>query len=93
VSLKTRAGNLATGCRNIGPGITVPKTAESHHFGEIARCARELKRQNERFAAETTVTVTASPEVELQTVLGVADALCQDDEGALFPDAQFGVTR
>jgi hypothetical protein len=77
----------------MGPGVTVPKAAGGHDYAEIRRCAREIKRQNERFAKEREVTLSAAPEVDLQTVLRVADAVFQDAEGSLFPDVHFGVAR
>ena len=94
IALKTSSGNIATGCGNIGPGITVPKRASGDHdFVELARCARELKTQNERFENETQLTITANPDVEYQIIINVIDAMRKDSVGALFPDIRFGVAR
>lgn len=93
ISVKTSAGNIATGCESIGAGVTVPAVNNAHDYPELTRCARELKRQNERFADETQVTLTANPDVDYQTVVNVIDALRRDDDGILFPDVHFGVAR
>lgn len=91
ISLKTSSGNIATGCQSIGMGVTVPKVNQRHNYAELTRCARELKRQNERFAEETQVTLSANPDVDYQTVIGTVDALRKDNDGTLFPDVHFGV--
>jgi biopolymer transport protein TolR len=94
IALKTSSGNIATGCGNIGAGITVPKRGNGEHdYKELRRCGRELKKQNERFAEETQVTITANPDVAYQLVISTMDALRNDSEGTLFPDVHFGVAR
>ena len=93
ISLKTSSGNIATGCTSIGEGMAVPKSAGRHNYAELSRCVRELKRQNERFADETQVTLTANPDTDYQVVISVIDALRKDSEGILFPDVHFGVGR
>ena len=57
------------------------------------RLLGESKRQNERFAEETQVTLTANPDVEYQIVVHVIDSLRRDKDGPLFPDVHFGVAR
>ena len=93
VSLKTSDGNIATGCNTLGRGVTVPMVDGKHDYQELTRCVRELKKRNERFAAETQVTITANPNVSYQIVVEVLDALRADKEGPLFPKAHFGVAR
>jgi biopolymer transport protein ExbD len=93
VALKTSSGNIATGCNRIGAGTTVPKQGDKHDLAELTRCARTLKKENERFAEETQVTVTANPDTDYQTLIHIIDALRGDAEGELFPDVHFGVAR
>jgi len=94
VSLKTSSGNIATGCGSVGSGVTVPKKATGEHdYTELTRCARELKRLNERFAEETQVTITANPDVEYQIIIDTMDAFREDKSGVLFPEVHFGVAR
>jgi biopolymer transport protein TolR len=94
IALKTSGGNIATGCQTIGPGIAVPKKGTGEHdYAELTRCVSELKKQNERFAEETQVTITANPDVDYQVIIRSMDALRRDGEGALFPDVHFGVAR
>jgi biopolymer transport protein ExbD len=94
IALKTSSGNIATGCQAIGAGITIPKKGgDNHDYPELKRCARELKKQNDRFAEETQVTITANPDVEYQIIINAMDALRNDKDGVLFPDVHFGVAR
>ncbi len=93
ISLKTSDGNLATGCNSYGAGPTVPKVDGKQDYNELTRCARELKKKNERALTETQVTITANPDVDYQTVIETIDALRKDKEGDLFKDVAFGVAR
>ncbi len=93
ISLKATGGNIATGCASAGEGVAVPKSGSSHDFEELSRCVRALKNQNDKFADETQVTITANPNVEYQVVIDTIDALRQDKDGPLFPDVRFGVAR
>jgi biopolymer transport protein TolR len=93
VSLKTSDGNVATGCNSFGQGITVPKVDGKYDAKELTRCARELKKKNDRAASETQVTITANPDVDYQSVIDAIDALRRDNEGDLFTDVAFGVAR
>ena len=72
----------------------MPKKGNGNHdYLELTRCARELKRQNERFAEESQVTITANPDVAYQIIINTMDAFRNDKEGNLFPDVHFGVAR
>jgi biopolymer transport protein ExbD len=94
ISLKAKGGNVATGCDTLGEGVAVPKKGNGEHdFPELSRCVRALKEQNEKFADETQVTLTANPGVAYQVVIDTIDALRQDEDGVLFPDVRFGVAR
>jgi biopolymer transport protein TolR len=94
IGLKARGGNVSTGCASIGEGVAVPKREDGEHdFKELTRCARALKEENEKFAEETQVTITANPDIATQIVISVIDALRNDDKGQLFPDVRFGVAR
>lgn len=94
ISLKTSSGNIATGCAQLGSGVTVPKKPSGQHdYAELTRCARELKEQNERFAEETQVTITANPDTDYQIIVETMDALRRDAKDVLFPDVHFGVAR
>ncbi len=94
IALKTSGGNIATGCQTIGAGITVPKRGTGEHdYAELTRCVSELKKQNERFAEESQVTITANPDVEYQVIIHTMDALRKDATGELFPNVHFGVAR
>jgi biopolymer transport protein ExbD len=93
VSLKTSSGNIATGCQNVGAGVTVPKAGERHDLAAITSCAKQLKNAKPEFKEETQVTLTANPDVDYQTVIDVMDALRQDADEELFPDVHFGVAR
>ena len=93
VSLKTSGGNIATGCQNVGSGVTVLKKGDEHDLAGVTACAKQLKNAQPDFKEETQVTITANPGVEYQTVIDVMDALREDGDEELFPDVHFGVAR
>lgn len=93
VSLKTSGGNVATGCADIGAGITVPKKGDSNDFPGITACAKRLKNARDEFKSETQVTITANPGIDYKTIIDVMDALRSDGQDELFPEAHFGVAR
>ncbi len=94
IALKAKGGNIAVGCSTLGQGVAVPKRTDSEHdFTELSRCVRALKQQNEKFADETQVTLTANPGVAYQVIIDTLDALREDADGPLFPDVRFGVAR
>jgi biopolymer transport protein ExbD len=92
VALKTSGGSLARGCETLGPGITVPNVAGTYDLVGLTACARRLKREAAA-VNEGQVTVTASPNVPYEAVVGVMDALRADAEGALFPEVSLGGVR
>ena len=93
VSLKTSSGNIATGCQDQGSGTTIPKRGADNDYPAITECARRLKSARPEFQEETQVTITANPDVDYKTVIGVMDSLRGDEQGELFPEAHFGVAR
>jgi biopolymer transport protein TolR len=93
VSLKTSGGNIATGCQDVGSGITVPKKGDSYDFPGITACAKRLKNARDEFKSETQVSITANPGIDYKTIIDVMDALRSDGQEELFPDVHFGVAR
>jgi biopolymer transport protein TolR len=93
VSLKTSGGNIATGCQDVGSGITVPKKGEDYDFPSLTACAKRLKTAREEFKSETQVTITANPGIDYKTIIDVMDSLRSDGQEELFPDVHFGVAR
>ncbi|WP_437785080.1 ExbD/TolR family protein [Sorangium sp. So ce1097] len=94
ISLKTSSGNIATGCQDVGSGVTVPKTGnDSHDFPALTACAKRLKNARPEFKEETQVTITANPGIDYKTIIDVMDALRSDAGEELFPEVHFGVAR
>ncbi len=93
VSLKTSGGNIATGCSDIGSGITVPKKGDVYDYPGITACAKRLKGAREEFKSETQVTITANPGIDYKTIIDVMDSLRSDGQEELFPEVHFGVAR
>jgi biopolymer transport protein TolR len=93
VSFKTSNGNIATGCNDIGSGVTIPKKADGFDYPNITACAKRLKNAREEFKSETQVTITANPGVDYKTIIDVMDALRSDGQDELFPEVHFGVAR
>ncbi len=99
IAFKTSGGSIATGCDNVGGGITIPAKESPapdqspYDPAAITACARRLKSARPEFEDETQVTITASPGIEYQYVIEVLDAVRIDEKGELFPEAFFGVVR
>lgn len=93
VALKTAGGPVAPGCGGIGPGITVPSAGGGYDLVGLGACARRIKGARPAYASETQVTVSASPDVPYDVVIGVMDALRSDEHGELFPEARLAVVR
>ncbi len=93
VALTTSTGNIATGCNDVGSGVTVPKVNQEYDLRSLTACAKRLKNASPSFKEETQVTITANPGIEYKTVIDVMDALRGDADGEIFPDVHFGVAR
>ncbi|MFT3763996.1 MAG: biopolymer transporter ExbD [Minicystis sp.] len=93
VALKTAGGAIATGCGDVGSGITIPNVAGGYDLASLTACARRIKGSRPAYASETQVAVSASPDVPYDTVVAVMDALRSDEAGELFPDVRLGVVR
>jgi biopolymer transport protein ExbD len=93
VALTTADGAIAPGCNGVGPGLTVPSDGAAYDLAGVTACARRIKGARPENAAETQVTVTASPDVPYSTLVGVMDSLRRDDAGELFPEVHLGVVR
>lgn len=93
ISLKTSSGNIATGCQDVGAGVTVPKTNDTYDFPTLTACAKRLKKARPEFQEETQVTITANPGIDYKTIIDVMDALRKDAGDELFPEVHFGVAR
>jgi biopolymer transport protein ExbD len=91
-SLKASGGNIAPGCRDLGPGLAVPKVNGGYDYAALTACAAHLKGSNPDFADETEAKISANNGVDFQTVIGVMDALRNTPTGdALFENIQFGL--
>ncbi len=88
IGFKNSAGNVATGCEKMGPGITVPKRDGKHDLAAVTACAAEIKKHNPRFKEERSVSLTANPDTDFQTIVSVIDALRPH-----FPEINFAVAR
>ncbi len=93
-SVKSRGGNVAPGCNDTGPGLAIPTRNSAYDFDALKACATKLKGAVSEFKDEMGVTISASPSVPYQAVIGTMDALRTNEAGEdLFPDVSFGVPR
>ena len=95
-SVKARGGNVAPGCQDTGSGLAVGKTPDGkdYDFAGLTKCVEHLKGLSADFAEETTVTISANPNIPYQSVIGTMDAIRSTDDGKeLFPDVNFGLAR
>jgi biopolymer transport protein TolR len=91
-SIKAKGGNVAPGCDALGAGLSVPKVDGKYDFAGLGRCASKLKASSDAFANESSVTISASPNISYQSVIGAMDAVRKSQDGSpLFPDVNFGI--
>ena len=84
---------FGSGCRERGPGITVPQSNGTYDFSALRECAAKT-RQRFPNVGEGPVTLTANPDVPFQVIVSAMDALrSRDDGAALFPRARFTILR
>jgi biopolymer transport protein ExbD len=79
-SIKARGGNVAPGCNDIGPGLAVGKAPnekgeQDYDYKALTSCVAKLKASSPDFADETTVTVSANPNIPYQAIIGTIDAI------------------
>lgn len=93
IGFKTSGGNIATGCNDVGAGVTIPKSGEAYDLKALTACARKLKSARPEFEDETQVTITANRDVEYRHIIDVLDSIRRDERGELFPEFHLGVAR
>jgi len=84
IAMKARGGNVASGCKEVGPGLAIP----ARDMNALATCADHLKHASPDFADEKSVVVSANPDIDFQTIVTTMDAL-----RPTFPDVTFGLSR
>jgi len=99
-SVKAHGGNVAPGCQETGSGLAVGKTADGkdYDFPALKKCVEHLKKEfvasNPEGEEETSVTISANPNIPYQAVIGTMDAVRNGEDGKeLFPDVNFGLAR
>lgn len=95
-SVKARGGNVAPGCQDTGPGLAVGKTPDGkeYNYDALKKCVVGLRASSADFADETSVTISANPNIPYQAVIGTMDAVRKTEDGKdLFPDVNFGLAR
>jgi len=92
--LKASGGNVAPGCNGTGSGLAVPRVNGDYDYATLNRCVDKLKKSNGDFASETSVILTASPNIPYQVVVSAMDAVRTAENGdELFPEVNFGIAR
>jgi biopolymer transport protein ExbD len=95
-SVKARGGNIAPGCKDVGSGLAVSKMPSGDYdYDALNKCVAGLKRSSDKYADETSVTISANPNITYQAVIGTMDAVrkANDNGDALFPDVNFGLAK
>lgn len=85
-------GKLAPGCGSLdrtgSRAITVPLRGQSYDWPGLTACATKIKSQ---FSDETTVTVSADPQIEYEHVVAAMDAVRRSEGHELFPEVLVSV--
>ena len=99
-SVKARGGNVAPGCNDTGPGLAVGRTGKDaegkpdYDYDQLKACAKKLKGASPDFKDETSVTISANPNIPYQVVISTMDAVRNNEAGdPLFPEVSFGIAR
>jgi biopolymer transport protein TolR len=95
-SVKARGGNVAPGCKDSGSGLAVGKTTSGDYdYDGLGKCVAGLKRSSQDFADETTVTISANPNIPYSAVIATMDAIrtAPDNGDEMFPDVNFGLAK
>lgn len=79
-SVKARGGNVAPGCSDLGPGLAVgmaknEKGETDWDYKQLNQCVAKLKGASPDFADETTVTLSANPNIPYSALIGTIDAI------------------
>ncbi len=95
--VSARGERMAPGCRAPAPAsdaggtATIPKANGSFDDARLAACASEIK-GSAAATSDSSATLVAEPGSDVQTVIGVLDAL-RGENGALFPKVALGLVR
>ncbi len=98
-SVKARGGNVAPGCNETGQGLAVGKAPDGkdYDYDALKKCVAHLKKEfvaSNPDSDESSVTISANPNIPYQAVIGTMDAVRKNDDGKeLFPDVNFGLAR
>jgi len=94
-SLKASGGNVAPGCNSgTGDGLAVVKVGSNYDYEGLRSCVTRLKLANEAFKDESSVTLSANPNIPYQVLISTMDAIRKTENGdELFPDVNFGLAR
>ncbi len=95
ISMKASGGNVAPGCKEVGPGLAVGKAPDgSYDFAALRRCALQIKGTFADFADEIAVAISASADVPYEVVVKTIEALSTTDDGKdLFPAFSLGLGK
>jgi biopolymer transport protein TolR len=93
-SVKAKGGNVAPGCQDTGPGLALARKGADYDYDGLKKCVARLKTASPDFKDESSVTISANPQIPYQVIISTMDAVRKDEAGEeLFPEVQFGLAR
>jgi biopolymer transport protein TolR len=93
-SLKASGGNIAPGCQQPGPGISIPTVNGDYDYDALTQCATRLKASSDAYQDETQFSIVANPGTDYQVIINVIDAMRRTPQGdPLFENVNFKVIR
>jgi biopolymer transport protein TolR len=85
-------GKLAAGCTSIDPagsrGVTVVRKGKDYDWKGLTECVVKIKQQ---FKDESTVTVSADPQIQYEYIVAAMDAVRDKGPTELFPNVLVSV--
>jgi len=92
LSVKTAGGNIAPGCKEVGPGIAFPKSNGAPDLAALRACVEHLVEAIP--TEEKGFTITANPLIPFGDVVDVIEVVRTRADGTpLLPDVTFGIPR
>jgi hypothetical protein len=93
--VKAGRRTVAPGCKDVGTGITVPKSGIELDYAGLTTCLANVKHlAPKQLQDESTVLISANPDLPFQAIVSTMDAARQTADGEkLYPDATFGVNE
>jgi hypothetical protein len=92
IGLKAVGGNVATGCKDTGPGLAILRSNGVQDAKALRQCLARLKAEDPKIANEHSIVVSANPAIPFEEFMDVVEAV-KGEHSELFPEVALAVTK